>query len=820
MNRRLFPALVCLFASVLAVFSAAQLQAASPTLNLILPRGIERGKTHELRFIGARLDDAQEILFYDSGLTVEKIEQIEKANGNQIKVTVNVAADCVLGEHIAQVRCASGLSDFRSFFVGALEAVAEVEPNSSIDEPQAIPLNRTVEGTIENEDVDYFVVEAKKRDRIVAEVEAIRLGTFLFDPYVAILDEKRFELSAEDDTPLLRQDSLASIVAPEDGKYFIQLRETSYGGNGNCRYRVHIGNFPRPTAVYPAGGKKGEEVEVRCIGDPRGEFAIKTTVPTETRIQYGIFPTDEFGIAPSANPFRAFDHGNAFEAEPNNDFSVATPAELPLAFNGIISEPGDIDCFKFSATKGQVYEVECYARRIRSGLDPVMNIYNASGGGIAGNDDSRGPDSYIRFTAPEDGEYFVRITDHLQRGQADFVYRVEFSPVAPALTLNIPEVGRYSQDRQFIIVPRGNRFATLMNVSRANFGGPITVEGNELPPGVTMVAETMADSMSQMPIVFEAAADAPLGGKLVDFRGRHAENAEINGGYFNSAYFVRGNNNQMFIAGETDRLPIVVVDEVPFTLEIVQPSVPLVRNGSMNLKVIAHRKEGFTAPINVEFPFRPPGIGVSQTVQIPEGQSECLYPVNANGNAPVRSWPIYVLGNADVGGATWVSSQMAQLNVAEPFVNVELQRVSCEQGQEVQLFCKLTVAQPFEGEAKLEVIGLPPKVTVDTLAFNKETQELAFKIKTEAESPEGKHKNIFCRVIIPQGGEEIVASSGNTELQIDKPLPAPVAAPAQPAQVAATTPVTPPPAQVEKPLSRLEKLRLEAQKAKEASASQ
>ena len=51
----------------------------------------------------------------------------------------------------------------------------------------------------DNEDVDYYVVEAKKGERITAEVEGIRLGLTLFDPYVAILDAKRFELASSDD---------------------------------------------------------------------------------------------------------------------------------------------------------------------------------------------------------------------------------------------------------------------------------------------------------------------------------------------------------------------------------------------------------------------------------------------------------------------------------------------------------------------------------------------------------------------------------------------------------------------------------------------
>ena len=64
----------------------------------------------------------------------------------------------------------------------------------------------------------------------------------------------------------------------------------------------------------------------------------------------------------------------------------------------------------------------------------------------------------MRFTAPSDGEYFVRITDHLGKGGPDFVYRVEFQPVQPSLALGIPRVEQYGQYRQTVFVPQGKSF--------------------------------------------------------------------------------------------------------------------------------------------------------------------------------------------------------------------------------------------------------------------------------------------------------------------------------------------------------------------------
>lgn len=795
---------------------ATSLNAADPQLSIIVPRGAQRGTEQVFRFAGARLNDAEQILFYEPGF---EVLEIKAADANNIDVKVRIAPDCALGEHTAQVRTKSGVSDYRTFFVGALPVVEEKEPNTDFAAPQAISLNVTVSGTVDNEDVDYFVVEAKKGQRLSVEVEGMRFGQTLFDPYIAILNEKRFELAAVDDSPLLKQDAAASIVVPEDGRYIVEMRDSSYGGDGNCRYRLHIGTFPRPTITYPAGGQAGQSLDITFIGDANGPITKSIAFPAEGVTELPVYIDDAEGITPSPHIVRVSPHPNSMEAEPNQGFDTATPvATFPSAFNGILQEPGDVDIFKFTAKAGQVFEVECFGRRIRSPIDPVMNLYKANGEGITGNDDSRGPDSYFRWQVPADGDYAIRVADHLNRGGPEFTYRIEFQEVKPSLNLGIPRVARYSQSRQQVYVPRGNRYATIISAERINFGGELTIDGLELPPGITVVAPPMNPNLNVMPIVFEAAADAPLAGALVDFKMKPTDPnlASVVGHFTNRADFViAGPGQSLYVWKDVDRLPVAVVEELPFHLEIVQPNVPLVRAGMMQLKVVAKKKEGWDEEIHVQFPFRPPGIGANSEIVIPKGQNEGLYQLNADGNAALGKWPIYALGWANINGAAWASTQMASLEVAEPYVGLEIQRASVEQGKETEMPVAVSILKEIKQPAQVTLVGLPHKVTAEPLQITAETKELVFKITTAADSPEGTHKNVFCQVTVVENGEQIVhARLGNSELRIDKPLPMPTAAPAPApmpaAQAAAPMPAPAPPA--EKRLTRLEKLRLEAQK--------
>jgi hypothetical protein len=788
--------------------------AADPALTVILPRGVQRGTEQVLRFSGARLNDAEGIFFYEAGF---EVLEIKAADANNIDVKIRIAADCELGEHTAQVRTKSGISDYRTFFVGALPAVDEKEPNTDFAAPQEVAVNSTVSGTVENEDVDYFVVDAKKGDRLSVEVEAMRFGQSLFDPYIAILNDKRFELAAEDDSPLLKQDAATSIIVPEDGKYTIEMRDSGYGGNGDCRYRLHIGNFPRPMAAFPAGGKAGEAMDVTLIGDASGPITKSVTLPDDGTSETVIFADDSTGITPSGHVMRISTVPNAMETEPNNGFDNATlVTQFPSSFNGILQEPADVDIYKFAAKAGQVFEVECYGRRVRSPIDPVMNLYKATGEGITGNDDSRGPDSYFRWQVPADGEYALRITDHLSRGGPEFVYRVEFQEVKPSLKAGIPRVARYSQSRQQIYIPRGNRFGTIISAERLNFGGELTIDDLELPPGVTMTALPMPANLNTMPVVFESASDAPLAGALVDFRLKTTDPAlSVSGRFNNRADFViAGPGQSLYAWKDVERLPVATIEELPFILELIQPNVPVVRNGMMMLKIVATKKEGWDEEIRVQFPFRSPGIGANSEIVIAKGQTEGLYQINADGNAALGKWPMYATGWANINGASWASTQMASLEVSEPYVGMTVQRSSVEQGKETDVVVEVQVLKELKAPAIVTLVGLPHKVTAEPLQVTSETKELVFKVKTEADSPEGTHKNVFCQVTVTENNESIVhARVGDSELRIDKPLPMPVAAPAptpMPAAVAAAPAAVAPPA--EKRLTRLEKLRLDAQK--------
>ncbi len=803
-----------------AILVPSGLFAAYPTFTATKPNGGQRGTEVKLTVTGSQLKDFESMIFFSPGFTQKSVEKIE--NG-KVELTIAIAPDVPPGNHLMRVRTKTGISHARQFFVGIFPNVEEKEPNSDFDTPQAIQLNQTVEGVVQNEDVDYYRVSLKKGQRLSVEVDGLRLGYTVFDPFLAIIDKDRFEKVISDDTILHRQDGYCSYVAEADGEYTVMIRESSYRGGGNSFYRLHVGSFRRPDVVYPAGGKIGTTLKLRFI-ERDGSFEEETKLPAEEKPGYMIFSKSQ-EPAPSGNPFQLVSYDNVLEAEPNDEQAKATAAAgSPIALNGIIEKPGDMDYFKVPLKKGMALQVQAYAQSLGSPLDSVLDIYNEKGGRIGGNDDGGGRrrlDSKFKVNIPADGNYFVRIADHLERGGVNYVYRIEMTATEPELYFASPQFTvNDTHYRQFIAVPKGGRYATLVNITRNNVSGDFKFDAQNLPQGVKLLTELAPKDLSNMPLLFEAAFAAPLGHQVSPVRLLPSDPSSKITGKLRQEFDVVRNGNVVYYTEIEDRLPVAVVEEAPYSLEIVKPAVPLVNNGFLELKVVAKRKEGFTKPIRVFMIWKPNGVSSLGERTIAEGQNECTFQLDANAGAPAGTWNLTVMGEADAGdGRIYNASPFQQVTTAPAYLSAPaIPLVAVERGKEAVMIAKLEHLQPFEGEAVAQVLGVPDTIPIESAKITSKTKEVAFKVKTDEKSPIGKQGNLFVRVDVPVKGTNtttIHRIALGSILRIDAPRKAPPPPPTTPVVAdnkakEAPKPAAPAAPAAPKPLSRLEQLRQEA----------
>jgi hypothetical protein len=820
--------------AVLAIASTTQ--AGTPRLARIVPPGGQRGTTVEVMLQGRYLDKPEEVLVYEPDITVESVEAVEGnvefrgyrgrvESGSGVRVKLKIADDCPFGVHGMRLRTAAGISEYQRFNVGPFATVeeAEVSPrdgrNDKRESAQAVPLNSTVLGRmIEPTDVDVFRIEAKQGQRISAEIEAIRLGveSGIPDLHLSVLDADGKRLIAADDSSLFLQDPVVSLVAPQDGAYFVEVRHTTYSANNDV-YRLHVGSFARPTGVYPAGGPAGKELSVRIIGDPKGDWSQAVTLPaTETSRDFRFVAIDaESNVpAPTPNTLRVSPFDNVLEAEPNDSedaIKSQSSASLPIAFNGIIEKAGDIDCFRFTAKKGERFKIHCLANSLGSPLDPTIWVKQV---GAKGNPqratDSRPNqlgyppfggmnrdtlDPILDFTAAADGEYILGVEDDRGNGGSDFVYRVEISPETDAVYVYIPQDGENQfqpQSRQSISIPSGGRYNTQLGVINSNrpFNGELELVALGLPEGVTMTAPRITPAMPRVPVVFEAAADAKLQGKFIEIVARpvvkdskdekdskEAEQKALVSGFRQTIPMSSANNNDFYLFNTFEKLAIAVAEPAPFSIEIEEPKSALVQNGEISLKFKINRADGFEEPVSVAMEWKPNGVSTGTPITMRVEKSEGEYLLGAARNATAGSYQVTLSAVSgaqrpayrDGANRTYVSTKPFKLLVAEPHIDAKLARASIERGKTANITVKLNHLKPFEGKAKATLVRLPRGVELvePVREISSEDKEVTFTLKATDECLTGGYQGITLEMTVIEDGQAVKQLSGYGTLRID-----------------------------------------------------
>ncbi len=772
-------------------------------VDYLLPRGGGRGATVEVVFHGRSLENPREVLFYRPGIQASGFEPLPKP-GDGFKVRFQIAPDCPLGEHVLRVRTATALSDAVTFWVSPYRTVYEMEnkigEDDTIGKARPVPLNSTVEGQIlpgPEMDRDFYRVEVQQGQRISVEVEAARLGTLHFggenDLMVRILDGEGKELGKNDDSALYVQDPVLSLIAPRTGSYLIEIRQQVFTPPRQSWYRVHIGSFSRPTAIFPAGGEAGHAVALRILGDPAGERTEPTTLPAKTG-NFDYFAGSPAERPPSPNVLRVSPYPNVlWSGTPN------TPATLPAALNGILDKPGEVHTYQFAAKKGQAWKVQVFARTLGAPVDAKIWIRSAKDPKhLVDADDSRMVDLglpssrgnwHIKdqldpvtvFRPPADGDYILSIEDSTNAAGPDHVYRVEIEPLRDSIYTHITAPDGYQMPRLTgLAVPRGNRWTLDVQIAQGlgnTYKGDLELEAVGLPPGVTMIAPRVTKGAARIPVQFVAAPDAEPKAALIDLRVKPVdEKARVESGSRQAFALINQAGEMPWHFVFLDRYALAVTDPAPFHLELEQPGIPLAQSSELQLKVKVVRHGDFKGPIEMEPDWLPPGVSKGATVTIPADKSEGTFTIQANDKAAPGVYQVAMeAATAGVGdgysgvGRIRVSSAFVELRVAEPYLTIDLGRSSVEQGKPGEIVGTLKQNQPFPGKATVTLRQLPKGVKLLEPAPQITSKDTAvvFHVAADADALAGLYKGIGCEVAFAEDGQTIRQQTGSGVLRVD-----------------------------------------------------
>ena len=625
--------------------AAAQQQAAptvpQPKIYALFPSGGKAGTVVDVRISsGTDLDGVQKLLFSHPGITAKPLTEepgriYPQGRATDGKFKVSVAADVPPG--IYEVRAAGyfGVTNARRFAVGSRDEVMEKEPNNDAATAQEPPLGSVITGTCEAQNYDFYKVAAKKGQRYLAEVQALRLDSRA-QVVLTLLDAGGRELRRIAGTR--SRDALLDFTADVDGPYFVRVHDLLYRGGDEYHYRLSIGTGPwidfvdppvlkpgadNPVTVYGRnlpGGAPAEGMEID--GRPIEKLAVTIKAPTtvDLPIQTLLRPGDSSADLiswnlPDSNPVRLLlaEDSATHEVEPNDSPDKAQAIKAPALVVGRFSPRGDRDWFTFEASKGEKLWIEVVSQRLGLPVDPQVVIQQAEASkdlqeiddlatplpAMQGNIEKRfrasSDDPAILFTVPADGKYRILVRDLFGSAQGDPRLFYALSVRAPKPDFRLvafphdpaPNDGNKLSQTNCIVRRGGSDRLRLIAYRREGFDGTIRIEAEGLPPGLSARAAVIAPGETSADFIFKAAPDAPsfagpirIVGKSADLT-RAVRSAEI-------LWNVADMQKEPVVTRVTESVGVAIDDHfvAPLGLQVVgSDALRMARGGKLKIPV-------------------------------------------------------------------------------------------------------------------------------------------------------------------------------------------------------------------------------------------
>src|SRR5262249_20336745 len=116
-----------------------------------------------------------------------------------------------------------------------------------------------------------------------------------------------------------------------------------------------------------------------------------------------------------------------------------------------------------------------------------------------------------------------------------------------------------------------------------------------------------------------------------------------------------------------------------------------------------------------------------------------------------------------------VSSDIVNLSVAQPYVELASQPESIRRGEKKSFVWSVRHHSPFEGKANVSLLGLPKGVRVmePLPTLTKESQTVTFELVATDEALLGQAGGLICQVSVPVGERQIMQRTGKGTLRID-----------------------------------------------------
>ena len=419
-----------------------------PKIDSLFPAGGQSGSEFEVSVTGTLKPWPLSAVCEDPRITFVPIEKEEG------KFRVKIGADVEPGASLVRFFNADGSAAPRQFVVGA--AAERTQTGTELLEIAGAELPLMLNGKLESGgDVDRFAIDLQAGQILVADVVAYAIDSPL-DPLLHLCAPSGERLAFNHDATPIGLDPRLVFKAPAAGRYELQLSAFAYPPQANIRF---------------AGGASAI-------------YRLKLSN----------------GLPEIALP-------DAREAEGEEAQEVSVPAEI----GGRIEPAGDVDRFKFSAKKGEIFRIEVVAAQIGSWMDAVLVIEDSAGKESKRQDDIDSKtqhDVSLDWTAPSDGAFVAKVMDLNGVGGAEIAYQFQIARLEPSFSV--------TSSTSVVAVTAGEKVDLAVKAARHHgYKGELEVGIRSLPDGVTAAPVAVAEKGGEvkLSIVADASA-APSNGPI------------------------------------------------------------------------------------------------------------------------------------------------------------------------------------------------------------------------------------------------------------------------------------------------------------------
>jgi hypothetical protein len=346
----------------------------TPEIFELQPRGIQRGKSVEVKLIGTNLMGLSEFKLQNPRLTGAFVRRDEwTTNAAWLKITA--AADLSRGAYEVSVKNTNAESSRLKLYVDDLPQVYESVTNHM----PLVKLPASYWGTLDPMgDNDEIQFEARAGQSLVFDLAGQSIGSKI-KAVLTLFDEKGAWLASNNGFD--GGDPLLDFKVPASGRYRLRISDEMAGGSHEHFYRLSAGVFAEVVGCYPLSVAAKKESSVELVG---------YNLPPQSKVLVKAGADGEADVPVDAEKFRSRralkvlvgSGPELVETEPNDTVGQAMPIPAPSAVNGRIWNPNgqpDADLFKFEARKGQQWIIETTAAQRGSPVDTKLEILHSDG---------------------------------------------------------------------------------------------------------------------------------------------------------------------------------------------------------------------------------------------------------------------------------------------------------------------------------------------------------------------------------------------------------------------------------------------------------